>query len=271
MYVNEPRKNIHNIYRKEMIINAYNFGSALLPIEAFVAPVGFNPDAQELNIHKVFSEYVVTNPNARCIFSLNSTISSIELAAIVGTTYAVSENSGNYNTVVSGIVNFSAGSTKRHVIVINSSTAIPVTTPQGTIWVYFGNFTCTLFSNYGYYPQAILYVHCFDINSIKALGGNCFMYAEIGTVNIPTQITTIPGAFANGTIQNLILHSGVIKINGWAFYNAKSININCHAITPPIIEDPEWTTYGTLHIPLGSKSVYIANPIWARFTIIDDL
>ena len=116
-------------------------------MQAFVAPANFDPTAQEVNIVTKYAAYLAINANARYIFSVSASVSSVALSG--GTSYRYGETvSGTeiqYDTTASSIT-WTSGSVKRWVIVNNSATTLSCTLPTGSVWGYLGNCAFTSIS-----------------------------------------------------------------------------------------------------------------------------
>lgn len=210
-YENDPRKNIHNIYVKEMIINPFAYIQPInYTMEAFVAPANFDPDAQELNIVKAFAAY--PDVNKKYIFSVG-TSTSTELPAVTGRSYAYSQNGGAYTTIVSGTVTWTVGSTKRNVVVIDSTTSVVAEVPNGGVWVYVGKYVSGVSSKNN---QFLKYIHCTKLSDIKEIKDYAFQNCNqlSGSLNLPVVYSTGFGAFENcyNLIGNLIIPSGIVNI-----------------------------------------------------------
>ena len=108
----------------------------VLNADAFIAPANFDANAQPLNIITVFGDYV--NANKAYIYSFTSAIATLTLSAATGITYRWGETISGVDYVydVSSGTAFTAGSTKRYVIVNNINSSATATVPNGGVWIY---------------------------------------------------------------------------------------------------------------------------------------
>ena len=185
-YYNDPQKNIHSIYMKEKMINSYAFNS-ILPMQAFVAPAGFNPDAQEVNIVKAYSAY--SDTNKVYIFSVGATATTVLPVQSAGGSYAYSENAGPYTSTLNGTITWAVGSTKRHVIMIHPSKTSQIIIPMGAVWAYFGgdyeSFE-TINNN-----KTLKYIHL-NKSILKSIVGYAFYGAGlVGELTIPNSVNYV--------------------------------------------------------------------------------
>lgn len=115
-----------------------------------------------------------------------------------------------------------------------------------------------------------------SLESIQSLAfADCGM---LETVIIPNSVQSIEyGAFEFcKQLKSITLGYGIKEIGSSAFNDSKIEVVNCYSINPPsIYEDtfPSQVEYdGILHVPTGTKSLYVQSPYWSRFSqIIDDL
>lgn len=175
-------------------INPYmNAPEVPLTMEAFVAPANFDPDAQELNIVKAFAAY--NDSNKKYIFSVGTSATTV-LPAATGRSYAYSENGGAYTTIVSGTVTWTGGSTKRHVVVMDTAALLTASIPVGGVWGFVGDKVNGVISNNSY----LKYIHCQNVLSITKIDDNAFNGCTnlTGNLTIPNGVQTIGYAAFEG-------------------------------------------------------------------------
>jgi hypothetical protein len=203
----------------------------VLNMEAFIAPAKFDANAQPLNIITVFGEY--NNANKAYIYSFTSAIATLTLPASAGITYRWGETISGVDyvyDVVSGTA-FTAGSTKRYVIVNSTATSLIANVANhsgynGAIWIYCSS---KVYGIYAYENTYLNYVHCEDLNSITTIGINAFYGCKglTGTLTIPNSVTTIGNqAFANckGLTGSLTIPNSVTTIGDGAFQSCNKLN-----------------------------------------------
>ena len=198
------------MYRYNPYINA----KAELPLQAFVAPAGFNADAQELNIVKAYSAY--SDANKKYVFSVGTTATTV-LPVVAGRSYAYSENGGAYITISSGTITWIAGSNKRHVIVIDTNTTFTASVPASGVWLYCGINVNTLYS-----CNSVKYVHFQDISTLTTIMTSTFQSNTIltGVLSLPSSLTSIGSYgfyYCTGLTGTLTLPNSLSLINDYSF------------------------------------------------------
>jgi len=196
----------------------------VLNMEAFIAPANFDPASQPLNIVSVFGEY--NNANKAYIYSFTSAIATLTLPASAGITYRWGETISGVdyvNDVVSGTA-FTAGSTKRYVIVNSTATSLyanisSVDGFNGAIWIYCSSKIYAIFAQSNTYLN---YVHCENLNSNTSIWINAFYGCKglTGSLTIPDSVTTIEtNAFSGckGLTGTLTIPDSVTTIETNAF------------------------------------------------------
>ncbi len=112
-------------------------------------------------------------------------------------------------------------------------------------------------------------------NDIKMIGSTAFMgCSSLKTFNVPEGVTTLSLAtFRECTsLESVTLPSTLTALNAYVFYLCDNLkDVYCLATTPPSIQDATFSTFGTLHVPAGSKSAYEAAEYWNNFTIVEDV
>ncbi|MCK9430617.1 MAG: leucine-rich repeat domain-containing protein [Candidatus Omnitrophica bacterium] len=166
----------------------------------FVAPSGFNRTAQDVDIYDVFCKYYATNNTARFIYSFTSSIATLALGAYSGISYRWGETISGTDYVydVASGTAFTAGSTKRYVIVNNTASSFALTYSTfkiGAIWGYFGNCTLTSFSPNNSYLNVqtyLKYLHFNDLESVKSIPDYALYLCTnlTGTLTFPTSSLT---------------------------------------------------------------------------------
>lgn len=266
-----------------------------LTMEAFIAPSNFDPDAQELNIVKAFAAY--PDVNKKYIFSVGTSATTTPVY-YPGRTYVYSENEGAYTAVSSGTITWTPGSTKRHVIMLDSGSGQSIDIPTSAVWIYLYD---TYYVLGAYMNHSIKYIHCKSLalliniltfHSCDALSGKLTMPNELlsfgdwcfqgclfsGDIVIPNTISILPIGTFNGTynITSMDLPSTIISLGQYCFYNNTSLTqFYCRASIPPSAQS--YTFYNVnksipIHVPVGSLGAYQAAQYWNEFTnIIADL
>ena len=199
-------------------------------MEAFIAPANFDPASQPLNIVSVFGDYA--NANKAYIFSFTSAIATLTLSASSGITYRWGETISGVdyvNDVVSGTA-FTAGSTKRYVIVNSTATSLSANISKGAgfngaIWIYCSSKIYSIFAQSNTYLN---YVHCEDLNSITSIGSYAFYNCAnlTGTLTIPNSVTSIGTSAFNGCTGltgTLTIPNSVTTISQSAFANCTNL------------------------------------------------
>ena len=171
-------------------INPYMNTPAVAPLtmEAFVAPADFNPDAQELNIVTAFAAYA--DVNKKYIYSVSPAVASTTLDALTGRSYAYAENSSGYTVVASGTINWTSGSTKRNVIVIDTNSSIDAKIAVGGVWCYC-SYNCK--TAFGSENGHVKYIHFETLNSLKYIATYAFGRCEnlVGKIIVPNSCESV--------------------------------------------------------------------------------
>lgn len=201
-----------------------------LGFEAFVASSSFDRTAQPVDIYDVFANYYITNEDAKYIYSFTSSIATLSLPSVSGISYRWGETISGVDYVydVSSGTAFTSGSTKRYVIVSNTSASFSVQLVNGVVWCYLGNFTISNF----YSTDKASYlttIHAHDLSNIVALDYNAFRrnYNLTGNLTIPDQLTSLPNwcfSECNKITGAVVFPNNMINITGgWIFYQATGI------------------------------------------------
>lgn len=207
--------------------NPYIFTAPEQPLtmEAFIAPADFDQNAQELNIVQAFAAY--TDVNKKYIFSVGTSTITV-LPAVTGRIYAYAENGGAYTTIASGAVTWMVGSTKRHVIVIDSTSTINAVVPIGGVWAYLSE---KCYSVNSYDNQSLKYIHCQKLSSLTSFVDASFRYCSSlsGILHISQQLTSISSFVFSGciSIYSISFSNGLLSIARDAFSSCSGlINIS---------------------------------------------
>lgn len=201
----------------------YDF-SAPLTVAALVAPANFNPDLEELNLFKAYSDY--TDVDKKSAYLVSPLVASTILSLISGRTYAYSENGNSYITIASGTINWTAGSTKRLIIMTDNSNTIQILIPEGVIWAYMGK--CTVSSISSASANRLKYIHYNEtiFQTIPSIAFQNHIYLT-GDLIIPSGVTSIgSNAFrSNFLLASISIPSSVTSIGDLAFYNSRPSSI----------------------------------------------
>lgn len=209
---------MHSLYSRNMR-RRYLYGSgASLPMQAFVAPAGFDPDAQELNIVKAYAAF--SDVNKKYIFSVGTSTTTV-LPAVTGRSYAYAENLGSYTTIASGTVTWTSGSTKRHVIGIDTASTVGSTIPSGVVWLYCGDKVVFVNSDS---VTTLKYVHFSTRTSLSSIYDSSFYGCTglIGMLTIPSSVTSIGNyafRYCAGLTGLLVIPDSINSIGVNAFQN----------------------------------------------------
>ena len=200
-----------------------------LSFEAYVAPIGFDPDAQPVNIYSVFSAYYNTNNDAKYIYSFTSDIATLTLTADTGVSYRWGETISGVDYVydVTSGTAFTVGSTKRYVIV----NGVAIEYPIGAVWIYCGVIT-SLGSRLDQANTYLNYIHYSNNNNTFTFcrTRNCLNLT--GILTLPTYITELAGyQFQNCSkiTGDLIIPDSVTSLAG------RSVFFGCTGFNGAII------------------------------------
>ena len=241
-------------------------------MEAFIAPTNFDPASQPLNIVSVFGEY--DNANKAYIYSFTSAIATLTLSASSGITYRWGETISGVDyvyDVVSGTA-FTAGSTKRYVIVNSTATSLMANGFNGAIWLYCSSKCYRVQSQLNTYLN---YVHCEDLNSITTIGDRAFQDCKglTGTLTIPSYVTTISiAAFANCTnlTGTLTIPSSVTTIGGAAFSSIPFTHLISNSSFFEVYDEVLYTTTGSITAIYSAKGYSGTLTLKSNVVIIGD-
>ena len=193
-------------------------------LTAIIAPDGFDPEAQDVNIYKIYSEYL--NANKAYGFSFSDTYNTLTLTVSAGVTfyYGYSRAGVDYTFTVNSVTNpFSTGDTKRFVIVNNTATSVTPQLPIGSTWSIYGNKVTSIASvNNNTYIKYLHYLGNPRINTILTFTGCSGL---TGNLTIPATVTSISSvAFTNSPLLtgNLVLPN-TLTIGDNPFYGTNLI------------------------------------------------
>lgn len=196
----------------------------------FIAPVDFNPDAQEINI---YNEFVYNaNSTKRVVFSVPTSQATTvltwtgvhtfmyarEIAGVM--TYT---NCGNPTTTVT----WEAGSTKRHVFAFTNSENVSFPVPASAEWVYVGKGV----SGITITGNTVKYVHRYSLDGIDAIADSAFTSKTLlqGSLTIPNSITSVGGysfSGCTGIVGTLSFPSNITLLKSNAFSGCSGLTGN---------------------------------------------
>lgn len=171
----------------------------------FACPDDFNFNENTIDIINLYAQY--QNANKKYIVLISDSAISTEIGSYSGRTYAYSENGGSYTITSNGSpIPWTTGSTKRHIIVIDTHSSIIARIPANTIWCFMGAGVYSLTANNA---STLNYLHLESPTTFTSLPDYCLNSAAlIGQLSIPTGVSLI-GNNALSYCQNL---TGTLKI-----------------------------------------------------------
>jgi len=204
-----------------------------IAVETFVAPDDFNPDAQELNILKAFQKY--KGKDKSHIYSIVDSVTTTKIPGYMGVRHVYSENGGAYKDVQDSIINWTAGSKKRHVIAYTSLNKYWPDLPLGMEWLYF---TTKVGSISAYQVSDLKYIHCESLATVDSIKIDAFNGCNLtGRLTIPPNVKEIGDySFANNSnLQySIIIPDGVTRVGAFAFFNCQGFT--GHIYTPSSVK-----------------------------------
>ena len=250
-------------------------------MEAFIAPANFDPASQPLNIVTVFGDY--NNVNKAYIFSFTSAIATLTLPASSGITYRWGETILGVDyayDVVSGTA-FTAGSTKRYVIVNSTATSLMANISvsagfNGAVWLFCSS---RIYRIVAIGSQYLKYVHLESLNSITTISNQDFYdYSGLiieGVLTINNIVTTIGNsAFSRAkAITKIVVGSSVSSIGTYSFAGmSKVTSVYCYATSAPTVGTGGFALNGIarpLHVKIGATGYNVAP--WTDTTIFSSI
>jgi len=172
------------------VINPFMFSPPILypDVFRFACPNDFSFKVNDTDIVDMYAKY--NNLNKKYICLISDSAAYTEIGSYSGRTYAYSENGGNYNVTSNGSpIPWTAGSSKRHIIVIDTNSSISARIPANTIWCFMGSGCYTLVSNG---PDTLQYLHLESPETFTSLPDNCLNGSGLtGELSIPVGVTYI--------------------------------------------------------------------------------
>jgi len=212
------------------VINSSRFASSV-PLVPLIAPSGFDPSAQAVNIYSIYNS--IQDINKAYIYQFSDTVNTLTLASGGGLSYkyGYTRSGVDYVFDVTSATNpFTAGDTKRWVmgfgtsIVSNPFQAVS----NGILWVYMDRVNEFRLGS----KNVLKYVHTSDKTSIlPTINQAPYAFAGssglLGVISIPNYWTFIPLQCFNGCNQitgSISLHSAITYVDFAAFANMSGLN-----------------------------------------------
>ena len=199
----------------------------ILGFEPYVAPTGFDRKAQPVDIYDVFERYYKNHRTARYIFSVKDTASKTILNQ--GTTYRYGYTSGGTDYIVDHYtstltITWVSGSTKRWVIVNNTSTAMQEASVLNTCtyidWIYCGD-KINKISTAGIgggSSSLVKYIHIHKVDNITEFSYHSYNNQLTGNLHLSVNSpSTQQFRGCTGLSGDLIIPSGVTTIPSYGF------------------------------------------------------
>ena len=196
----------------------------MLPMQAFIAPDDFSVASQEVDIVKLFSEYVVSNYKAKFIYSVPNTVITTNLTTIPSRgnafRYGYTLNGTDYHFDVAGGTNITWQGTKRYVIVSADGDTYELSEANTAEWIYCGNKVNSIKGGYLSY-QYCKFIHFQSLQSLTDFGTGQTFYGSnnlTGRLTIPASMKTFScwswdfGFQSN--ITKITIQEGVEKLLG---------------------------------------------------------
>ena len=243
---------------------------SVLNADAFIAPANFDPASQPLNIVSVFGDYA--NANKAYIYSFTSAIATLTLPASAGITYRWGETISGVdyvNDVVSGTA-FTAGSTKRYVIVNSTATSLIANIASyngfnGAVWIYCSSKIYRVAATSNNYLK---YVHFENLNSMTVIYAQDFYgYSGLiieGVLTINNIVTSIGNSafYSAKSITKIVVGSSVSSIGTYSFAGMKNVtSVYCYATSAPTVGTGGFALDGAvrpLHVKIGATGYNVA-------------
>lgn len=225
-----------------------------------IAPADFDPDAQDVNIVTLFSES--TEVDKKYIVLLSTPWPEYtDVAAQEGRSYKYSENGNAFTGISSGSIYWTAGSTKRVILVMDTASNLEAWVPPGTVWMYVATSVISINANGS---SLLEYVHGDDLSTmtipagsfdgcamlqgeltipegITGIGINAFAGClNLTSVSLPSSVQTIGfGAFSN--CRKAVFNNGNLKLNLSSL--GDQAFLNCYKLTSIDLSDSTFTEF----------------------------
>lgn len=205
------------------LIDPYGFPPPPLPVIAYIAPPGFDPTAQDLNIAAAYNAY--SDKFKKYAFTVVTATTQSLLPTSVNTYFAYSENNNPYIVTTSGIFNWTSGSVRRHIIIMDtipvgqSNEIVAAQVASGCEWLYCGN---TIKFVIAHDNQTIKYVHLSNPSIMTVANIQGFLRCPLltGNLTLPSNLVSIEhNAFYScpNLYGALVIPDSVINIESGAF------------------------------------------------------
>ncbi|MBR0118362.1 MAG: leucine-rich repeat protein [Prevotella sp.] len=114
-------------------------------------------------------------------------------------------------------------------------------------------------------------------NDVMVIGNSAFNSMDITSIDIPNSVTTIgESAFENNVgLTSINIPNSVTTIGSYALNTSSSMDVTCHATTPPSCDNSLFggndLSEATLYVPSTSIGIYSTTEPWSGFGTITSL
>ena len=266
-----------------MLIDPFRFVPTIKypDVYRFACPDDFNFIVNGIDIVDLYAKY--SNANKKYIVLISDSATSTEIGTASERTYAYSENGGNYTVTANGSpIPWTAGSTKRHIIIIDTQSSIIARVPENTIWCFMGE---GCYSINAVNSSTLNYLHLESPTTFTSLPDNCLSGSALtGQLSIPTGVAFIGGnalSYCQYLTGTLTIPNSVITMSPYCFL--RNINmIGDIDIPESVTEIGQGCFYdcygfnGLLKLPItlvsiGNQAFYNCNKLHGDLIIPDSV